>query len=308
MFSVVCRASGRVLGGILLCLGLSACGTDGFSFASRGAVVDRQTLPPPTYQADAAQAPLPARPVDFPSLARQMSGGDVVVYDLNDSSGRTVYDPPPFMDPRVSLTARPSDLPTLSSWVESVRSGTLRAPASGVPSAADSSVLLFPVEGGVFSATESGRPPARIAPGYLPSDRQNEALVTQRGEDVDPEAPGAPLRIYFDHNSARLGAKAKKALSNVAQKVKGTGGAAAVIVEGHASPRAPMTDPARRETANLKKSLDRAYAVSDTLIRQGVPVESIVTTGYGDGQALSGNRLGRDPESSSRRVDVKVAP
>jgi outer membrane protein OmpA-like peptidoglycan-associated protein len=310
--SHACRTAGRLSGrlaGVILCLGLSACAMDGFSFAPRGSTVDRQTLPPPTYQASAAQQASPLDGAPSVSTARQMSTGEVTVYDLDDPNARTVYDSP--MRPLGRGGAALADgagLMPLSTWVHAVRNGAVNG--GGVPSAADSSVLLFPVDGAVFSPTESGSPPPRIAPGYLASDVSGKLRPTAATAQVEPEAPGAPLRIYFDHNSTRLGPSAKQALTGVAQKVKNSGGASAVFVEGHASRRGTLTDPARRETTNLKKSLDRAYAVSDTLIRQGVPVRSIVTSGFGDGYPArtDGGASARGPEAASRRVDVKVAP
>lgn len=318
MISGVFPAARRVSGAfaaLALCFGLSACATDGFSFSPGGGSVDRQTLPPPVYQAE-EQVELPSLPgetFDFPSLADQMSRGGVTVYGLDDPMGPSVYDPPP-QPPRPFYRGRPQDKPL-----------TLRPPASlteqkpisllstsgGVPSAADSSVLIFPLDGGSFALAGTGATPTRIAPGSLPSDMPDTPDRTVEKvalPDVDLTAPGEPLRIYFDHNSARLGPEAKKALTNVAQTVKSTGGAASVVVEGHASRRAVLTDPARRETLNLKKSLDRAYAVSDTLIRQGVPARSIVTAGYGDAQPPPAPAPGRNAEAASRRVDVRLTP
>ncbi|HRC27074.1 MAG TPA: hypothetical protein PKX87_06560 [Alphaproteobacteria bacterium] len=134
--------SGR-LAGVVLCLGLSACAMDGFSFAPRGSSVDRQTLPPPTYQASADQQASPLNGVPSVSTARQMSTADVTVYDLDDPNARTVYDPPSRLVGRsMGASSDDSGLTPLSTWVRSVRSGAVNG--GGVPSAADPSVLLFP--------------------------------------------------------------------------------------------------------------------------------------------------------------------
>lgn len=340
MISGVSDAARRVSGAFVafaLCLGLSACATDGFSFSPRRGDVDRQTLPPPIYQADSKPGPsksqdisdesalpvlpsLPGETFDFPSLADQMNRSGVIVYGLDDPAGPGVYDPAPA--PRRFSRGRPrSEILTLRpppgimerKAVSDLTPVSLVPEPSGVPSAADSSVLVFPLDGGSFALVGTGATPTRIAPEYLLPDlgmpaSPDRTVETASLPEVETPAPGAPLRIYFDHNSARLGAGAKKALTNVASTVKNAGGAASVVVEGHASRRAVLTDPAGREALNLKKSLDRAYAVSNTLIRQGVPVESIVTTGYGDGRTAPVPDDRRDAEAASRRVDVRLTP
>ena len=74
-----------------------------------------------------------------------------------------------------------------------------------------------------------------------------------------------------------------------------------VRVEGHASTNAGTNDPIRARILNLKESMNRAYAVSRTLIEEGVPAEKIKTIGYGD-------TVPAGSEDQQRRVDIVTAP
>lgn len=60
----------------------------------------------------------------------------------------------------------------------------------------------------------------------------------------------------------------------------------AIRVEGHASSRTRNMDPVQHHLVNFNVSLNRANAVANELIRQGVPPESVFVAAMSDSQPL----------------------
>jgi len=165
-----------------------------------------------------------------------------------------------------------------------------------MPSAVESSVEIYPVDGsfagqttqtwpnslypanpvslggGTMSATSTGRSSAHVGSGYTPS------------------------QIFFKHGSSRLGGGDKQVLRQVADQAK-FAPVDRVRIEGHASARTGVADPVESKIVNLKESMNRAFNVSSQLMRDGVPAEKIQTTVWGDTQN-SGE------EAYNRRVDI----
>jgi OmpA-OmpF porin, OOP family len=56
---------------------------------------------------------------------------------------------------------------------------------------------------------------------------------------------------------------------------------------------------------NLKLSVDRAMAIKDYLLTQGVPEEFIYATGYGDGE-YTGVARKEEAQKNGRRVEVEL--
>ncbi len=77
-----------------------------------------------------------------------------------------------------------------------------------------------------------------------------------------------------------------------------------ITIEGHASRRASTKDPVEARIINLKMSMQRALAVSQELIRKGIPAPSIKTTARGDNQPPQTLEQGMSIESASRRVEI----
>jgi OmpA family len=108
--------------------------------------------------------------------------------------------------------------------------------------------------------------------------------------------PGRFL-VYFDTGEATLDAGAAQVIATAAQEYQQTG-AAQIEVTGH-------TDTVGSAESNLELSRQRAQAVADELIRQGVPATDIATVGRGEEALLIPTADGVN-EPRNRRVEILV--
>ncbi len=100
--------------------------------------------------------------------------------------------------------------------------------------------------------------------------------------------------IRFPYGKSDLNAQDKRALSKITVVNQ------PVSVEGHASQRSNIEDPIKRQVANLKVSMNRAFNVAKTLIEDGVPAHMIETKAYGEARPI----IGVDSEAN-QRVEIK---
>ncbi len=185
--------------------------------------------------------------------------------------------------------------------------------SKGVPALSDPDVMVYPFEGSQDREAASGfpvlQPPVSERSGFpspfIASEdgpRMPEPLQVAEKQYKELKKPSQQREsIFFAHDSAKVEDRSKRILTAVAEDVRGSG--KSVFVEGHASRVAVPADEKEKEIVNLRKSLDRAFAVSSTLIREGVPAERISTCAFGDTQPpeLTG---GKDKEAASRRVEI----
>ena len=125
----------------------------------------------------------------------------------------------------------------------------------------------------------------------------------EQGNFVNIAAPGEPMiRIYFEHGSTDLDTQDVQRIASIGQQYNANQGNI-ISVEGHASERADYDDPVKRKEANLRVSMDRAYAVARALIYNGIPASSIRTVAWGEERPPQQSE-GMDAESAARRVEV----
>lgn len=176
----------------------------------------------------------------------------------------------------------------------------------GMPSAQDSRVTIFPLDemgGSSGSGLYAG---SYIAPGaaYMGgSDRFTESAPSYTGPIEGQRYSSAgggsmPSKIYFAHGSSRLDSEDRRILSQVAEEAK-FAPVARISIEGHASSRVQTSDPVQARILNLKQSMNRAVAVSNNLIQNGVPPEKIKTLSWGDTKPPANGS-----EAEARRVDI----
>lgn len=168
---------------------------------------------------------------------------------------------------------------------QSYHQGTaVRMPDGGKPVHEEPNVVVYPLE-------ELYPYPPSYQPGTVPDIQPPSEF---KGGFQSPFISGdAGNKIFFNHNSSSLDGKDKEKIRAIAQ-VHHNG---MIHVEGHASNRAEVTDPAQRHMVNLKVSMDRALSVSKELIRDGVPAAAIQTTAWGDTRPAGS-------EKASRRVEI----
>jgi outer membrane protein OmpA-like peptidoglycan-associated protein len=223
---------------------------------------------------------------DLKTLTTKLSGGSVEIYDVDGSSATSVTGAP--------LAPVTPDYP-------------------GIPVATDPRVTVFPLDGGAaYPTTQLAQAPAPSWPNsMLPLGKVESGPLTPEpatwegggssrkddGRIPSPEVGKDISRVYFAYGSANLNGQSRQALQSVAETAK-FAPVDRVSVEGHASQNAQTSDRVKAKILNLKESMNRAQAVSNNLIENGVPAEKIKTVAWGD------TRPEGRSEPAQRRVDV----
>ncbi|MCB1532454.1 MAG: OmpA family protein [Alphaproteobacteria bacterium] len=173
--------------------------------------------------------------------------------------------------------------------------------SSGQGSSMKPSVEVFPLGGGAPYAMRepiSSMPAAApVTPVEMDGGHVGMEPIMEHGAPapvINSVSTNGAARIYFPYDSSTLSGQDEQVLDEIAQRVSGRN----VRVVGYASSEASINDPITRKMVNLRKSLDRAYAVSKGLIGKGVPAESIETVGYGENVTGAGS-------AEARRVEIQ---
>jgi outer membrane protein OmpA-like peptidoglycan-associated protein len=120
---------------------------------------------------------------------------------------------------------------------------------------------------------------------------------TQTTAAAPAPAPARSYLVFFDWDKADLTARAKQIIGDAAdnsRKVSYT----KLEVNGY-------TDTSGTPTYNQGLSVRRAQAVAAELVKDGVPRNAIVITGYGDTKLLVPTAAGvREPQN--RRVEIVI--
>ena len=167
------------------------------------------------------------------------------------------------------------------------------APREALPSAnaprgfdVNPNVEIFPLDGGVHQ-------PAMNQPSFAPR------AYTPQTTPVPHQAHAANHGdvVYFDHDSVALDRNDLAVIRRVAQNFRASG-KSVLSVEGYASVRSSLQSSQQRHMANMKVSMERAFAVANALVQAGVPATAVKTAAWGDAQTASG------AESAARRVEI----
>ncbi|HEY0975341.1 MAG TPA: OmpA family protein [Solimonas sp.] len=133
-------------------------------------------------------------------------------------------------------------------------------------------------------------------------DSVDQCPNTPPGTRVDGN--GCPLQkvialdgVTFEFNSARLQPNAK-GLLNEAQRILQRYPDMQIEVAGH-------TDSVGNDAYNLKLSQQRADAVRDYFLSEGVPAERLTSKGYGEAEPVADNETAAGRELN-RRVELRV--
>jgi outer membrane protein OmpA-like peptidoglycan-associated protein len=105
-------------------------------------------------------------------------------------------------------------------------------------------------------------------------------------------------KVYFSPGKARLEARSRRLLDQVASVLKSHPELVRVQVEGH-------TDDRGGASLNLALSQARAEAVVGALIKRGVHAERLVARGFGPGVPVASNKT-RQGREKNRRVQFRV--
>lgn len=241
---------------------------------------------------------------NYDQVATEMSNDDITVYGYG--GGPVAGDMPA---PGTSPDARPYRAPKAN--VQNVRGIAM----------SDPSVTVYPFDDGAYQPQEpisrlyggDPRPVSKQAAAgsdtwgtqstiMPPMSHAADSYGASRPtlQPVQPADARVPSRVYFAHDSKSVTPAGKEVLNHIARSYQGGN----ISVEGHASSRAEQPNTVERKITNLKVSMERAFNVSRTLMKDGVPAAAIETKAYGDTRPpLVG--VGMDLESASRRVEIR---
>ena len=124
---------------------------------------------------------------------------------------------------------------------------------------------------------------AALSPGFSAKD-----LVTALNLNV----------INFSSNSAQIPVDSTDYLNRVATAIKAAPAGTVLLISGH-------TDNTGDSASNLALSQQRADAVRNYLIQQGVPSNMLVTKGYGDTRPLAPNDT-EEGKFRNRRIEFSL--
>jgi len=151
---------------------------------------------------------------------------------------------------------------------------------------------------------------ARPEPVEATVDTSGNDMISQLQDDLGSETNvrysrgrlsiGVNNSVTFSSGSTALKRSAHQVLGNVADALRSQFPGHRFFVEGHTD-----TDPIRKTknkySSNRDLSAERAEAVANYLIKQGVPEASIVIVGWGQFDPIN-----RSNKASNRRVEIVV--
>ncbi|HXG20656.1 MAG TPA: OmpA family protein [Methylomirabilota bacterium] len=135
------------------------------------------------------------------------------------------------------------------------------------------------------TTTHASQPVQRL--GDLRAQETDRGLVVTLGD------------VSFESGQAKLTAEAMRKLYNLAAVLKDNP-QQNILIEGY-------TDNTGSEAANLELSRQRADAVRDFLIANGVDPEQVMARGYGEAYPVASNTT-ETGRRENRRVEIVILP
>ena len=259
-------------------------------------VIKRQSaaaIPPPP--------PAPAAPSENPAAAAPKPGVSAPVPPTPPApAARPATPPPPPLPGAQATSPLPSGSVLSRAPVSRPPQFDAPPPSPVVPAAGPGSVAprAVPPSPNVRSVARVGNPSFGAPPSDIAAAL---GAGTSRSATAQfapqPQVPGtassgvalanggAPAAmVRFKAGSAQLTGATRQQVRQVVGMFRERGGA--IRVEGHASSRTRNMDPVQHHLVNFNVSLNRANAVANELIRQGVPPESVFVAAMSDSQPL----------------------
>jgi outer membrane protein OmpA-like peptidoglycan-associated protein len=166
------------------------------------------------------------------------------------------------------------------------------------------------------TASNAGIAPAPLAAvppkGAVMSDMPAGAVVANL-DAISTGSPAGPLAngpvpstvVYFPGDGTTLSPAARAQIKNAVAQYKATGGAGAVRVVGHASSRTANMPVEKHLELIFEKSQQRADAVAQELIHEGVPADKVLIEAVGDSQPVYYESMPQG-EEGNRRAEIFV--
>ncbi|MDE2182073.1 MAG: OmpA family protein [Alphaproteobacteria bacterium] len=119
------------------------------------------------------------------------------------------------------------------------------------------------------------------------------------------DAQGLPASavVFFPGDITSLSARARAEIRTAAEQYRAQGGNGYVRVVGHSSSRTPNMSAAEHQKIVFEKSQERADAVAQELIRDGVPAAKVLVEAVGDSQPVYYESMPKG-EDGNRRTEI----
>lgn len=118
-----------------------------------------------------------------------------------------------------------------------------------------------------------------------------------------PASGNATAVVYFPNDTTSLSAETKAQVRAAVEQYKLSGGQGYIRVVGHSSSRTPNMSPEKHVELVFKKSQDRANAVAQEIIRDGVPASKVLVEAVGDTQPVYYESMPKG-EDGNRRAEI----
>lgn len=137
-----------------------------------------------------------------------------------------------------------------------------------------------------FAVTGNSAPPVQAAPPARPK-------VAVAGNKITIDE-----KVQFEHDKATILPASFGLLNEVVKVIKDNAQIKKILVEGHASADGDKNH-------NLKLSDERAHAVMDYLVKNGVAKERLSAKGFGSSEPIADNKT-EEGREKNRRVEFTI--
>jgi outer membrane protein OmpA-like peptidoglycan-associated protein len=120
---------------------------------------------------------------------------------------------------------------------------------------------------------------------------------------ANPQGLPATAVVFFPGDSVYLNAEARAQVRAAVEQFKALGGQGNVRVVGHSSSRTANMPLERHLEIIFRKSQERAHAVVQELVRDGVPASKVLMEAVGDSQSVYYESMPKG-EDGNRRAEI----
>ena len=120
---------------------------------------------------------------------------------------------------------------------------------------------------------------------------------------ANPQGLPATAVIFFPNDSVTLNAEGRSQVRAAVEQYKASGGVGFIRVVGHSASRTANMSAEKHMEIIFKKSQDRADAVAQEIIREGVPADKVLVEAVGDTQPVYYESMPKG-EDGNRRAEI----
>jgi outer membrane protein OmpA-like peptidoglycan-associated protein len=132
---------------------------------------------------------------------------------------------------------------------------------------------------------------------------QQSTAVSRPSAYANPQGLPATAVIFFPDDSVALSAEGRAQVRAAVEQYKADGGVGYIRVVGHSSSRTANMSAERHMEIIFRKSQDRADAVAQEIIREGVPADKVLVEAVGDTQPVYYESMPKG-EDGNRRAEI----